>query len=250
MRVAAFLLMVVPVIALAADADTKPLSQDEKGLRWKEKRLAELGAELKELEGKVSEFKRSRQFVEVNKVDKEIRDLKKTILGVRKMTTQEAFLNYEKEQSALAEEQRKKAAAQEMAEAERKRKANNTERPLVIAAIGIVENSIGIPELVVDVANDCAQGIEAFTIDGELFNKFNEPVNFGRDQNRFSCISQASIPVGATQRCRHTLVLRDTATRADIWISRIKFADGSEWKQDKETAKTRPGNIAAARMNK
>lgn len=238
---------VIALMAVVAGADTKPSAQEEHGARWKQKRIDQLDGQRKELESEASRFKRSRQFAESNRVEKEIKYLKKQILDVKKMTLEEAFEEYEKEQFDLAEEKRKKSEATAKAIAEMARKANNTTRPLAILAMGIVDDVIGVPQLVVEVENDCAQAIEAFTVEAELFNKFGEAVSFGINENKFRGIDQDKLDAGKTRMCRWSLVLHRTATRADIWIARIKFADGSEWTQDKETAKSRQGNFAVAK---
>lgn len=254
MRLAALLLVAIPVIAMGADTDTKSV-QDTHGAQWKNKKLAELADELSDLEHELSEFKRSRQFVEANKVDKDIRALKKSISSVKKMTLQEAFVKYETEQRQRDQaDASPKVGMVSQAEAksggaESDKVEYDPDKPLRIAKMGIVPNRIGTPEIVISVVNSSPQAIEAFKVDAEVFNKFGDAVTKGIGDNSFRGIDQERLKPGESRLCRWTLHLQQTAARADIWVSRVMFADGTEWTQDKETAQSRKGNFVTAKTN-
>lgn len=159
---------------------------------------------------------------------------------------------------AIAERKRnislaKKANAEELEKmvAERQARKDEAEQrklthPLVMKKMGIVLNRIGVPELVVQVRNDSGETIEAFTVSAECFNKFDEPIGLGGD-NLFKGISQDTLRDGESELCEWTLTLRNSTSYAKVWISRIKFSDGTVWEQSKEDAQSRDKSYLTAR---
>jgi hypothetical protein len=254
----AILWMLCTSMAFGADSDSQTATPKKQAAEWKDRELKKLREEQKTLEDKSSEFKRSRQFVEVNRLEKDIRAVKRQIAGIVKMSDEEAAQRYDAEQQTereAAELAANKAAERQMAElreqeqrkADVARRQGNTDSPLKILGAMIAFNSIGTPEVMIRVTNDSAKTIEAFKVDAELFNKFDEPVTFAGSDKAFRGIDQETLEVGKTRTCTWNLALRDTAARATLWVSRIKFSDGTEWLQDKELAAKRPGNLVTAK---
>lgn len=131
------------------------------------------------------------------------------------------------------------AAAERQKESAEARAAAAKVRPLSIAGLRLKRNLIGLPELLVRVENIGNQPVEAFTVDAECFNKFDEPVKATLGDNVFSGISQTTVAPGAKSDSEWQLSLHRGTGYAKVWISRVRFADGSEMKQTREEAGAR-----------
>ena len=106
-------------------------------------------------------------------------------------------------------------------------------------ALGLHPNVINLPQLVVVTKNNTATPIEAYTVSAECFNKFDEPVNDIAGNNVYKGISQAAIPAGQKDKASWQMSLHRTTAYARIWITRVKFSDGTEWHQTKQEAMDR-----------
>jgi hypothetical protein len=144
----------------------------------------------------------------------------------------------------------KKRTDQEWLDAAQSRKANEhlaatkaaeekKNRPLAIEALGLHPNVINLPQLVVVTKNNTATPIEAYTVSAECFNKFDEPVNDIAGNNVYKGISQAAIPAGQNDKASWQMSLHRNTAYARIWITRVKFSDGTEWHQTKQEAMNR-----------
>lgn len=103
--------------------------------------------------------------------------------------------------------------------------------PVRVLATGIHPNAIGIPEISVEVQNTKPLSVEAFEIDVECFDKFDEPVSWPGKGNVFRGISQTTLPPKETKRTSWQLSLHRNTTRAKLWVSRVKLSDGTVWSQ-------------------
>jgi hypothetical protein len=112
-------------------------------------------------------------------------------------------------------------------------------RPLSIEALGLHPNVINLPQLVVVTKNNTGTPIEAYTVSAECFNKFDEPVSDIAGNNVYKGISQATIPAGQKDKASWQMSLHGTTAYARIWITRVKFSDGTEWHQTKQEAMDR-----------
>lgn len=108
--------------------------------------------------------------------------------------------------------------------------------PVRVLATGIHLNVIGVPEISVEVKNTKSQAVEAFEIDVECFDKFDDPVSWPGEGNVFRGICQTTLPPQQTTRTSWQLSLHRNTTRAKLWVSRVKLGDGTVWTQSKAEA--------------
>jgi hypothetical protein len=140
----------------------------------------------------------------------------------------------EKDAAKAVEEARK---AREQAEAASREIKKN--RPLSIDALGLHSNVINLPQLVVVTKNNTDRPIEAYTVSAECFNKFDEPVNDLAGNNVYRGISQSTIQAGQKDKGVWQMSLHRNTAYARVWITRVKFSDGTEWHQTKQEAMDR-----------
>jgi hypothetical protein len=112
-------------------------------------------------------------------------------------------------------------------------------RPLSIEALGLHSNVINLPQLVVVTKNNTATPIEAYTVSAECFNKFDEPVNDISGNNVYRGISQTTILAGQKDKGSWQMSLHRNTAYARVWITRVRFSDGTEWHQTKQEAMDR-----------
>jgi hypothetical protein len=151
----------------------------------------------------------------------------------------------------------KKRTAQEWLDAAQIRKANEQQaatnaaeekktRPLSIEGLGLNPNVINLPQLVVLAKNNTTTTVEAYTVSAECFNNFDEPVKDLAGNNVFTGISQAAIPAGQQAKASWQMSLHRNTAYAKVWISRVRFADGTEWHQTQKEALGRDNAIFRA----
>lgn len=141
----------------------------------------------------------------------------------------------QEKEAAKAVEEARKARQQVVAAAGEVRK----NRPLSIEALGLHLNVISLPELIVVARNNTATPIEAYTVDAECFNKFDEPVNNIAGSNVYRGISQTTIQAGQQDKGVWQMSLHRNTAYARVWIERVRFSDGTEWRQTKQEAMDR-----------
>jgi len=113
----------------------------------------------------------------------------------------------------------------------------NIEKPFTGCPLSFVSakldfDILGTPTVGAPVRNVCSQGVVAFTVSIDCYNRFGEPVkgwNFG--SNQVDGISQTTVAPGQTfgDGRYWTLYGHDNTTRVTITLVRIKLADGTEW---------------------
>lgn len=157
----------------------------------------------------------------------------------------EAEKEIQEKQAAKAIEESRKERERIAAEEEETRK----NRPISIEAIGLRPNVINLPELIVICRNNTTIPVEAYTINAECFNKFDEPVADIAGNNVFKGISQTTIQAGKKERSSWQMSLHRNTAYAKVWISRVRFATGAEWNQTKEEAKSRQRSFVRIDMD-
>lgn len=225
MRWVLFALMLTATVACGQEVD-----QDVEAMR--KAYIQDLNDSIKRITEKMKAAQRERNVQLVTAAKEAIAERKRNIGLAKKASAEEL-------QQMIDERQAKKDEAEQ-------RKLTH---PLIIKKMGIIINRIGVPELVVQVRNDSGDTIEAFTVCAECFNKFDEPVGLGGD-NLFKGISQQTLKDGELDLCEWTLTLRNATSYANIWISRIKFSDGTVWEQSKDEAQSRLGSFQKAQISK
>lgn len=156
-------------------------------------------------------------------------------LNERKQLTLPEWLRIARERLAFEKQEREAVEKQRQESAASRAEAAKT-RPLAIVGTKLVRNVIGLPELTVRVENLTDQPVEAFTVDAECFNKFDEPVKAPFKGNVFSGMSQSTVAPGAKENSTWQLSLHGGTGYAKVWLSRVRFADGKELTQTKEEA--------------
>lgn len=211
--------LVFALLFAATAGHCQEVDQDVEAMR--KEYIQEMNDSIKRITEKMTTAQRERNAKLVAAAKDAIAERKRNINLAKKATPQEL-------EQMVADRQAQKDRAEQ-------RKLTH---PLVIKKMGIVVNRIGVPELVVQVRNESGESIEAFTVSALCFNKFDEPMGLGGD-NLFNGISQDLLEDGESDLCQWSLTLRNATAYANIWISRIKFADGTVWEQSKEDAQSR-----------
>lgn len=216
----------VAAVAHAADdkADTPQsveLSPDEQRLvaAEKEKKLGELTDNLRTAEAKQKSAVKSRNRKEIEKAKDEAAWARKQLNTFKRHTDQEWLALREQRIKADAE------AADEMAI-----------RPLVFKGSLLRKNVINLPELWVTMVNQTKVPVEAYTIIAECFNRFDEPVIGISGKKEFVGITQQRINPKEDKTAHWQLSLHGATGYVNVWVSRVKFSDGTEWHQSKEQA--------------
>jgi membrane-associated protease RseP (regulator of RpoE activity) len=119
--------------------------------------------------------------------------------------------------------------------------------PVVMTASGIHYNVIAVPELTIEFQNTRSEAVEAFEVEIECFDKFDEAVTFPGKGNVFKGISQSTVEPKGKSRASWQLSLHRNTTKAKVWVSRVKIGDGTIWTQTRDEAE-KADNIAPARL--
>jgi hypothetical protein len=182
--------------------------------------------EVKEAEKAVKEKQRTRDKAQIQDAKDDLSSARKKLAAGRQRTDQEWL------DSAQIRKSNDHLAAQNEEDAKKN-------RPLAIKALGLHLNVISLPELIVVTENQSRKPIEAYTVSAECFNKFDEPVNDFAGNNVYQGISQKTINVGQKNRGEWQMSLHRNAAYAKVWITRVRFSDGTEWNQTKQEAASR-----------
>ena len=103
--------------------------------------------------------------------------------------------------------------------------------PLGITAVVLHHDVIGTPVVSVSIKNPEALDAVAIEIAVECWNRFGEKVlNWTHETNVFRGIGQKSIKPGEEKVLSWRLAEYDTTTKVRVWLTRIKLADGTDWK--------------------
>jgi hypothetical protein len=121
--------------------------------------------------------------------------------------------------------------------------------PLLIGGVALQENEIGHPEVTVCVGNLTDRTIEAFDVEVECWNAFDEPMAvLGR--NEFGATSQEPIRESEVTTATWMIPLRENTAKVAVRVVRVKPAYGNVWEQTREEAERAPGAIVTAKMRR
>ena len=194
------------------------IADAEKALKMKE-----LADDVKEAEQLAKEKQKTRDKSQIQKAKDDLIFARKQLNTCRKRTDQEWL------DAAQIRKSNEHLAATNAEDAKKK-------RPLSIEALGLHSNVINLPQLVVVTTNNAGKPVEAYTVSAECFNKFDEPVKDIAGNNVYSGISQDKIPAGKKDKSSWQMSLHRNTAYARVWITRVRFSDGTEWQQTKEEA--------------
>jgi hypothetical protein len=192
----------------------------------RESKLKEMSDNVKEAERSVKAVQKSRDKTQIQKAKDELAFARKQLNTYKKRTDQEWL------DAAQIRKSNEHLAATNAAETKKN-------RPLSIEALGLHSNVINLPELVVVSKNNTDKPIEAYTVNAECFNKFDEPVKDIAGNNVYRGISQTTIQAGQKDKGFWQMSLHRNTAYARVWITRVRFADGTEWQQTKQEAMDR-----------
>lgn len=108
--------------------------------------------------------------------------------------------------------------------------------PLRIVSAKIHKNIIGVPEVKVRLENKIDSVAIAIKIDIECWNRFGEEVKgWSGKTNIYSGIAQKNIDAYRSGEYSWQLAGHETTSKVRIFITKIKFKDGSEWSRKEKT---------------
>jgi hypothetical protein len=224
-----FCLFIASASVFADETESPPtqpqLTDEQQGIADAEKasRLKELADDVKNAERISKDKQKTRDKDQIKKAKDDLLFARKQLNAFKKRTDQEWL------DAAQVRKQNEFFAATQAAE-----RAKN--RPLSIEALGLHLNRINFPQLVVVVLNNTNKPIDAYTVNAECFNKFDEPVKDIAGSNVYAGISQTTIPAAQKEKGIWQLSLHRNTAYARAWITRVRFSDGTEWHQTKEEA--------------
>jgi hypothetical protein len=187
------------------------------------------------IELELKQAQKARDIPKVKQLRAQVDAARKDVGAIRKQSD-EQFLGQAKA--------KRRAAAAEAEELQAIKKSG----PVVIHRMGINYNVIHLPELTLVVENTEDVAVEAYEICAECFNKFDEAVSFPGHSNVFKGSSQNRISARETTKCSWQLSLQRETTKATVWVSRVKMADGQVLTFTKEDAQKKPYGIAKATL--
>lgn len=120
--------------------------------------------------------------------------------------------------------------------------------PLLICGAMIEKNQIGVPEVTIAVGNTSDRTIEAYDVEIQCWNAFDEPVGIGG--NVYEGTSQKTIVESEIVTSTWMLAGHDTATRIAVRVTRVKPSHGKVWEQTSEEAERSPGAIVTAKLRR
>lgn len=214
-----------PSDVVAHQEEKSDLTEEQQRIADAEKasRLKELADDVKEAERLAKEKQKTRDKAQIQKAKDDLLFARKQLNACRKRTDQEWL------DAAQIRKSNEHLAATNAEDAKKN-------RPLSIEALGLHSNVINLPQLVVVTTNNTGKPVEAYTVSAECFNKFDEPVNDIAGNNVYSGISQDTIPAGQKDKSSWQMSLHRNTAYARVWITRVRFSDGTEWHQTKKEA--------------
>jgi hypothetical protein len=224
-----FCLLMASMNVFADETESPPaqpqLTDEQQEIADAEKasRLKELASDVKDAERIAKERQKTRDKDQIQKAKNELLFARKQLNAHKKRTDQEWL------DAAQIRKQNEFFAATQAAE-------NAKNRPLSIESLGLHLNRINFPQLVVIALNNTNKPIEAYTVSAECFTKFDEPVKDIAGSNIYAGISQTTIPAAQKDKGIWQLSLHRNTAYARVWITRVRFSDGTEWHQTREEA--------------
>lgn len=119
--------------------------------------------------------------------------------------------------------------------------------PVFIENAVVALNVINIPELNFSVTNATNDTVEAFDIEAECFNAFDEPVNDMLGSNVFSATCQDAMRPNANKVMSVQMSLHRGTGKAFVRVTRVKLGSGEVWTMSRDKAKETPGAIFEAK---
>jgi hypothetical protein len=160
-----------------------------------------------------------------------------------------ATANYAEQ--ARQEEERKQQEAKQIAEAKAKFLVIKKQTgPVFIDIAEVQRNAIGLPELKVWVSNTTDSEIEAFEVEAECFNSFDEPVKDLTGSNVFKGVCTTALNPREQSSFSWQLSLQGGTTRAVVWVKRVKLVDGEVWSQTRAEAEKKKYGLTTANKAK
>jgi hypothetical protein len=107
--------------------------------------------------------------------------------------------------------------------------------PLKISGVVIRKNTIGVPEVKIQITNDTDSDAVAVRLNIECWNRFGEKVKNFSGNSIFNAIGQDTIPSHGEDVSTWMLATQENTTKVCVYITHIKFKNGTEWKRDENT---------------
>ena len=121
--------------------------------------------------------------------------------------------------------------------------------PAFICGAILEDDMGGVPVVTIAVGNRSDRTIEAYDVEIECWNAFDEPVGVGGD-NVMGATCQTPLSESEIATAKWRLFGYQTATRVAVRITRIKPSYGNVWEQTREEAERAPGAIVTAKMRR
>jgi hypothetical protein len=113
------------------------------------------------------------------------------------------------------------------------------ECPLRLVSATLRRNEIGLPEVWLTVKNPKASDAVAVEVKVECWNRFDDKVlDWSKRSHVFAGIAQKTIARGGEETMAWQLTEHDQAAKIHVTVSRVKFADGTIWKDEKSEEST------------
>lgn len=210
------------VVAVDAEEENRKAGQE-----LKEILISQLKEEIKTLESERSAALRKGKPSKVSPLTKQIKSKKAELSAAESKDADEHY-------AEMVE--KKEAEQQAAAKAARMKALEESRPPIEIVATGIHRNAINGASLTIEIQNTKDRAIEAFEVDVECFDKFDDPVSWPGKGNLFTGLSQSTLEAKKKTRAKWDLHLHRNTAKAKLWITRVKFADGAEWRQTRAEA--------------
>lgn len=199
-------------------------------------RLEWLSEDLKTAESNQKAAIRSRNRQAIEKAKDELSSARKSLNTARRLTDTEWLAS------------RRQRLANEANAAQQAKEIKST-RPLSFKGAVLRRNVISLPELWVTMVNNTDIHIEAYTITAECFTKFDEPVRAINGSTTFAGMSQTKIAPKADETSHWQMSLYRSTGYVNVWVSRIKYANGTEWTQTRDEAAQRGNNLRRVNLS-
>ena len=211
-------------IALKVEAIAESMKREE---------VEKLSDSVDAIEKKISQAQKKREVPLVKELKKTLAETKKTLAETKKRP-----LDVYREKAA-AEVEKGQREAKIIAELEET-------GPVVVIEAGIGLNIIGNPEINVACRNNAMQNVEAFEVTVECFTKFDEPVQSISGSSIFVGIMQKTTEPHKFCNASWQLAVHRTTAKANVWVNRVRLANGDEWVQTREEAASKRLGIRKA----
>lgn len=152
----------------------------------------------------------------------------------------------ERHAQATEERKRREQRKRQANELDKKREEKRKVGPLSIDSAVVAPNEIGITELNFTITNNTNETIDAFDLEAECLNGFDEPLNSIRGSNLFSAACVTPVRPGGHAVMSVQMSLHNGTAKALVRVTRAKMSSGDVWTQSIEEARATPGAIVTA----